>query len=392
MAVVGTISIGVVPCLYATDPLMLKQRAADYVLDSMLLKQQDQQKVKNILEKLPEGAQDSIKERIITRYKLPLFSALSLTTIPAKTITEVAFGSWSIGFSSDNRYALITSYANTAYVLDLETGQTIQTLRGHTNNIESVAFSKGNEHVLTGSWDAARLWDLRTGQIVHELRHTDPITSVALSENGRYALIGSLDATAHLWDLTNVAAEPRVLQGHSVVRSVTFSHDGQYALTGFSDGTACLWDLTTGQTVCELKGHTHEVVSVALSKNGRYALTGSIDNTARLWDITTPTAEPRVLQGHTDWVNLVAFSPDGRYALTGSQDTTACLWDLTNIAVEPLALQGHTASVQSLAFSHDGRHVLTGSWDSTVRLWDLEHKIKDLNLEQLVALLAPSQH
>ena len=390
---IGAIGIAV-PYLNAVRPSTLKQKAADYVLDNVL-KEQDPQKVKSMLEQLPKEVRDYVKERIIKRYRLPLFSALSLKTIPAKTVVPFTFGVCPIGFSSDGRYAL-TGYdsygvSNPRYKVihwDLTTGS-IREFQGHTDRITSGAFSKNGEYALTGSGDnTARLWDLSTGQTIREFRHTDMVTSVALSSDGRYALTGSFDNTARLWDMANVAAEPKVLQGHTrAVNSVALSADGRYALTGSNDHTARLWDLSTGQTIRELKGHTSWVLSVALSKYGRYALTSSLDNTVRLWDLETGQTI-RTLQGHTDWINSVAFSSDGKYALTGSADKTAYLWDIATPLAEPLILRhGSNFDITSVAFSSDGKYALTGSDGNMACLWDLEHSIKDLDLEQLIALL-----
>ena len=88
----------------------------------------------------------------------------------------------------------------------------------------------------------------------------------------------------------------------------------------------------------------------------------------------------------------MVFSPDSRYILTGSYDGTARLWDTINIAAEPLVLQGHTIAIMLVAFSKNSKYALTVSLDKTVRSWDLEHRIKDLDLEQLIAVLAAPQH
>ena len=115
--------------------------------------------------------------------------------------------------------------------------------------------------------------------------HTNWITSVAFSKCGTYALTGSFDKTVCLWDL-KTGHTIKVLKGHTgVIKSVAFSPNGQYALTGSHDKTVCLWDLDTGQTIQELKGHTAWVNSVVFSPDSQYALTGSQDKTVRLWDL-----------------------------------------------------------------------------------------------------------
>ncbi len=76
--------------------------------------------------------------------------------------------------------------------------------------------------------------------------HSDRVNSVAFSPDGRYALTGSMDRTAILWDVASGTAL-HTLAGHSDrVNSVAFSPDGRYALTGSMDRTAILWDVASG--------------------------------------------------------------------------------------------------------------------------------------------------
>ena len=81
-----------------------------------------------------------------------------------------------------------------------------------------------------------RLWDLATGREIRKLEgHSDAVNSVAFSPDGKTALSGSEDNTLRLWDLAT-GREIRKFEGHSgAVSSVAFSPDGKTALSG-SDG------------------------------------------------------------------------------------------------------------------------------------------------------------
>ena len=71
----------------------------------------------------------------------------------------------------------------------------------------SVAFSPEPEptRILTGSEDySAILWDAKTGQEVLTLKgHSQEVTSVAFSPDGKSVLTGSQDGTAILWLTTD---------------------------------------------------------------------------------------------------------------------------------------------------------------------------------------------
>ena len=76
-----------------------------------------------------------------------------------------------------------------------------QILQGHTDFVESVAFSPDGRHTVSGSWDKTiQLWDAQTGgQVANPLQgHTLPVLSVAFSPDGRHIVSGSFDNTIQL--------------------------------------------------------------------------------------------------------------------------------------------------------------------------------------------------
>jgi translation elongation factor P/translation initiation factor 5A len=262
-------------------------------------------------------------------------------------------------------------------------------LTGHIDWVSSVAFSSDGKYALTGSWDAtARIWDIKTGEMIIELKgHTYKVSSVAFSPDGKYALTGSYDNTARIWDV-NTGKTVKELKSHTdMVSSVAFSADSKYAMTGSWDQTARIWDVNTGKTIKELIGHTDKVSSVAFSVDGKYAITGSNDCTARIWDLNTGKAV-KELKGQIDRVTSVAFSADGKYVITGSEDYTARIWNVsTGQTIKEL--KGHIRWVYSVAFSTDGKYALTGSCDRTARIWDIT--LDKLSLPELVLLIKLDQ-
>ena len=67
---------------------------------------------------------------------------------------------------------------DTVKLWDVDTGQEKASLTGHTNDVNSVAFSPDGQTLASGSWDSTiRLWDVDTGQ-AKGLPHRTYVSSV----------------------------------------------------------------------------------------------------------------------------------------------------------------------------------------------------------------------
>ncbi|KAH6707609.1 hypothetical protein BKA61DRAFT_420165, partial [Leptodontidium sp. MPI-SDFR-AT-0119] len=109
--------------------------------------------------------------------------------------------------------------------------------------------------------------------------HSDWVNSVAFSPDGKKLVSSSDDQMVRLWDATTGAAL-QTLEGHSGwVTSVAFSPDSKQVVSGSTDRIIRLWDATTGAVLQTLKGHSDWVNSVAFSPDGKQVVSGSKDGT-----------------------------------------------------------------------------------------------------------------
>ncbi|MFM6642637.1 MAG: protein kinase domain-containing protein, partial [Microcystis panniformis] len=245
----------------------------------------------------------------------------------------------------------------------------LQTLKGHSNWVWSVAYSPDGQTVASGSEDKTiKLWNVKTGNLLQTLIGHSYTVSVAYSPDGQTLASGSFD-NIELWDV-KTGNLLQTLTGHSnLVNSVAYSPDGQTVASGSWDNTIKLWYARTGELLQTLTGNSRSVLSLAYSPDGQTLASGSYDKTIKLWNPRTGELL-QTLTGHSGWVWSIAYSPDGQTLASGSLDNTIKLWNPRTGELFQ-TLTGHSDSFYSLAYSPDGQTLASGSGNYTIKLWRL---------------------
>ena len=77
----------------------------------------------------------------------------------------------------------------------------LKTLKGHSDDVESVAYSPDGTKIVSGSTDnTIKIWDTNTGECLQTLMgHSKSVYSVAYSPDGTKIISGSLDNTVKIW-------------------------------------------------------------------------------------------------------------------------------------------------------------------------------------------------
>ena len=160
----------------------------------------------------------------------------------------------------------------------------------HPYEVSAVAVSPDGRHVVSGSGDTVRVWELASGRQVGAplTGHTEAVYAVAVTPDGRHVVSGGEDGV-RVWSVASGRQLGAPLTGHSdSVSAVAVTPDGRRVVSGGGDGTVWVWELASGRQLgAPLTGHEGSVRTVAVSPDGRHAVSGGLDRTVRVWELAS---------------------------------------------------------------------------------------------------------
>jgi WD40 repeat protein/serine/threonine protein kinase len=251
-------------------------------------------------------------------------------------------------------------------IVDSHTGAEVRTIKAHITAVNKVAFSPDGKRLATcnivrgdpaGKVDGAgevKVWDVQTGQELHSLKgHTRSINEIAFSPDGKRLATHSRDNSVKVW---NIESGQVILTITSVTPfpdrgSLTFSPDckrlaatGRASSSGIGPaaiGEVKVWDAQTGDELLALKGHTLSVSCVVYSPDGKRLASASGGaaqvrdaGEVKVWDAETGK-DLLTLKGGV-FGHRIAFSQDG-HLLASDAGGTIRLYNATPVADQPQA-------------------------------------------------------
>ena len=270
-----------------------------------------------------------------------------------------------------NNIVAIGSGHRDIVILGVITGSQVAILSGHTDEVNSVAFSSDGRSLVSGSDDmTVKLWDMQTGGAIRTFSgHTELVHTVSISVDYTTIASGSMDGTVRLWDTQTGECHHTIQQQHGPYNTKFSITDPQCLL--FISYRNIQWYNINGHQV----GSTFEGSWFDFSPDGtqivsRYEEVATVRNTSSGAVVTTFSVVP-------DECCYCCFSPDGRLIAVSAWGVVH-VWDITGS--EPHLVEtfvGHTDDIWSLVWSSPSS-LISASLDQSVKFWKIGAKLTGL--------------
>ena len=149
-------------------------------------------------------------------------------------------------FSPDSQIIASGGEDGTIVLWNVETGERLSDLTGHSKHIHALAFSADSKTLASGGGNEIYLWNVHTGDLIGTLDAVENVNALAFAPDGKTLASGSWEGLIQVWGLDPNYEIQTTFTGHQEsVYVLMFSPDGKTLASGSADGTILLWDWET---------------------------------------------------------------------------------------------------------------------------------------------------
>ena len=237
-------------------------------------------------------------------------------------------------------------------------------LIGHTTSVLGLSFSQDGRLASGDDDGILNIWEV-DGSLIQTIKaHTDCINSITFHPDGQLLASSSEDCTVKLWKIDGTLIYT-FTEHDCDVGGVCFSPDGTMIASIDDDGVIKLWRLD-GSVLQSFKGHEFGN-DICFSPDGKLLASGvsrPSDTTFRLWDLDGNLQKELELERG---VQRLSFHPEGEIlAVAGGRD--AALIRLNDLSITKLPTEKWQIA-SDICFSLDGSAVAYSDSDGNLKIW-----------------------
>ncbi|KAJ7735107.1 WD40-repeat-containing domain protein, partial [Mycena maculata] len=221
--------------------------------------------------------------------------------------------------------------------------------------IASVSTSDRNSKMVTSFTDfSMEISDTVTGQLIDRLLgHTDTVNSVAFSVDGTQLVSASSDMTVRLWDMEQVRTRGSPIRGHSgPVMGAAFSSCTRKIASTSLDETIRIWDAGSGNELMLLKQRIPNMGPISFCQEDSKLIFYE-DSTLSIFDTETDGVVNIPTPENAGDVFAINWAPEGSLVVINSRDSVR-VW---NTESKTLVSERYFSNHRLHSFSSDGLRI-----------------------------------
>ena len=237
-------------------------------------------------------------------------------------------GALSFAWSPDGNRLALADWDGKIRILRSSDGMVVQTLPGHSLQVQSVAWSPDGAKIASSSMQSVKVWRVVDGSLLNDLSGLGGwINSLQFSPDRKVLAASSADGNIEVWQTSDgrrIAEFPVSTFGDSNV--INFAPDGSF-LAVAEQSRISMWHLNEDKPFQQWPITEGGVITLRISPDGSLLTCGLTNGTIQLWQIPEGKLLRTLINGN-DGISSLDFSSDGKTLLSASRDGTIRFWGI----------------------------------------------------------------
>jgi len=204
----------------------------------------------------------------------------------------------------------------------------------------------------------------QTPELIIHKGHSTQINAVAFSQDFE-TIISAAGDEILVWDFTLGYEVLRFSPKQEGVTSLAFDEDQLVLYSAGSDGSIKAWDLTSKNQLVSIAAHGYSIIEIALTPDNKTLISGDWKGLVKVWDAATLELKYEI-DIHNELLRDLDIHPDGKSFAIANQDRRVSIWDLESGRLSYMLGGGipHKAK-----FSESGKYLFIDLHDK-IQVWE----------------------
>jgi WD40 repeat protein len=288
-------------------------------------------------------------------YTEPIKDSILLRVDQSTTTVEIPPDSREGAFSPDGRVVAIVGAKDHGITL-LRDGVRDEAFMGHTDVINSIAFTPQSDKLVSASTDrSVRIWAVSNGRVEQVLSHPQSVSVAVFSADGKQVLSGDTSGAIRIWNTADGVKVSELVPDIESDQVTMIATDpmGQIAAATYANGKLRVWqlDVSTLLYTADIAAQPDHILT--FTQDGQTLIVGA-GNEIMLFRATDGSVV-QVLREHQDTLRSLALGNNGQTLFSSGNDKKIIAWQarsrvLSDPGLASIVNQTQNAAAQATAY------------------------------------------